>query len=352
MYESKKIKKKCKSGEIEKVGYYRKGYQRKSFKRSDGTAVKSSYISNTYVPPTCIKDVGKPGKGPKTLPKPGDEIHLTNYGYNIHRPESTRRSALRKASRDSSILLVLRRLNLLRNYQALPENKDIMTQDVEYMKQLYRPFRKSKNTQTGGSSLFNDPTTLDDDTISDDVVDNIDLPESNYIELNTIIDQQKVCDTDGKCGVRNIVYELHTINDRQILYYTLGEKDINDILELDKIYLNKNEDKESVSKRIINNPGLIIGIKVDGVLQGYCQYEPIEPNKVIITRFYANKGYATTLYIFMEKYFAMNDYEKVIVESNISNIESKRWINFWYSVGYNIEQLSKETGKIILEKDI
>ena len=59
---------KCSKGEIERVGY--------SFVKKTGTHVS--------VKPTCIKDKGKPGKGPKLITIPHeDEGLLSKYGYSL-----------------------------------------------------------------------------------------------------------------------------------------------------------------------------------------------------------------------------------------------------------------------------
>ena len=57
----KKSSKKCKSGKI----------LRKSYTTKKGIKVKAS----------CIKDRGKKGKGPKTLPKIKTDMSLGEYGY-------------------------------------------------------------------------------------------------------------------------------------------------------------------------------------------------------------------------------------------------------------------------------
>ena len=102
---------------------------------------------------SCINDRGKTGKGPRTLPKPGNNIHLTKYGYSAFSSRERRRSALKKASAVHGILPVLRRINLLRNYQSDTNIKNIFTEDVEFMKKLYYPYKKTnkkKIRQRGG----------------------------------------------------------------------------------------------------------------------------------------------------------------------------------------------------------
>lgn len=109
--------------------------RRKSYTRSNGT----------YVPSTCVKDMGKPGRTPKRkriLPTPSDDIHLSDFGYSTKCKREQRRLSLLKASGEYDTLAILRRLNLLRNYQSNDETKKIMSSDVEYMKKIYK---KNKN---------------------------------------------------------------------------------------------------------------------------------------------------------------------------------------------------------------
>lgn len=109
---------------------------------------KTSSGKRVSVKRTCVPDKGKPGKTPKSkqvLPKPSKEISLSKYGYSTQKTETKRRASLRAASRDlEDPLVVLRRLNLIRNYQADPATKRKMSKDVTYMKQEYAKY-KNKN---------------------------------------------------------------------------------------------------------------------------------------------------------------------------------------------------------------
>jgi len=70
----------------------------------------------TYkVKPTCIKDRGEKGKGPKLLPKL-KEGDLTKYGYSLKDPRSKRRKALRKSVKEYGKNTVIRKLNVLSIY--------------------------------------------------------------------------------------------------------------------------------------------------------------------------------------------------------------------------------------------
>lgn len=110
-----------------------------------GQILRESYERKDHarIPAACVEDRGKPGKTPesqKILPKPGDEIHLSTYGYTTKGSEESRHHALKKASQDNGMLKVYRRLVLLYNLQA-DENdnraKHVMKKDVKYMKRLY-----------------------------------------------------------------------------------------------------------------------------------------------------------------------------------------------------------------------
>ena len=135
----------CPKGQIKRTSYNRKGHTRKAYTRSDGTRVKGSYVDKSKVPVTCVPDKGAPGKTPsskKVLPKPGKDISLSRYGYSVHKSKSQRQAALKKAAQKTKPLKVLRRMNLLRNYQADAANKKAMSEDVEFMKDMYEAHKR------------------------------------------------------------------------------------------------------------------------------------------------------------------------------------------------------------------
>jgi uncharacterized protein DUF5771 len=85
----------------------RDGYRRKSYVKSDGTRVKS-----TYVKPVCIKDLGKPGKGPKVIGKL-TRGGLRKFGYDTHSKSSERHIALLKAINKDGYATIVRRVNAI-----------------------------------------------------------------------------------------------------------------------------------------------------------------------------------------------------------------------------------------------
>lgn len=109
--------------------------RRKSYTRQDGTYVRS----------TCVPDKGKPGKtraSNKVLPKPipGE---LSKYGYsNIKNTlAGKRRKALTRAVKDAGYATIVRRVNLIANYNKLsnPRVHKIMRSDITWMQKNLAP---------------------------------------------------------------------------------------------------------------------------------------------------------------------------------------------------------------------
>lgn len=95
------------------------------------------------------------------LPRPDkspNAQHLSKFGYATSKKASKRHESLKRSSKKYGTLPVLKRLNLIRNITA-PEQKahKIMSQDVEYMKKLYkneklsRPKKSSKKSKKSKS---------------------------------------------------------------------------------------------------------------------------------------------------------------------------------------------------------
>ena len=88
---NKKSPKTCKRGMI----------RRRAYTRKNGSRVKAS----------CVKDMGKPGKGKKLFTlKKGD---LTKYGYSIKVGDEKRQKAHKKASKKIPYATLIRKLNVL-----------------------------------------------------------------------------------------------------------------------------------------------------------------------------------------------------------------------------------------------
>lgn len=114
--------------------------------------VRKSKKGSVKVSRGCTPDKGKPGKtrqNQRVLPKPSKDRSLSKYGYNIHKNEQSRHKSLRDASDVYGELAVLRRLNLIRNYQSEKNNKQKMSTDVEYVSKKYKQSKGSKKSKRG-----------------------------------------------------------------------------------------------------------------------------------------------------------------------------------------------------------
>jgi len=141
--------KKCSKGKIARKSYTRTpgSKQKNSFARTQNRTGKKVYVKSA-----CVPDTGKPGKTPKKakiLPKLGNKLHLSNYGYELKQNAKNRRASLSRASSDNNPITVLRRLNLIRNYTAVEKNKAKLSSDVKWMSNKYTKSksRKSKNNK-------------------------------------------------------------------------------------------------------------------------------------------------------------------------------------------------------------
>ncbi|BCS83394.1 putative N-acetyl transferase [Cotonvirus japonicus] len=336
----------CGPGEI-----LRKGYTRRSYTRSDGT-----YVHGTDVPPTCVPDQGEPGYGPKTLPTPRKDMSLTRYGYSVHESNQRRHQALEAASNVYGPLPVLRRINLIRNYQAVPENKERMSDDVDFMSNLYARYKETHPEAGRRDSTYRSKNNSRSRKRSKSKSRNQrggseSISEPHVSETNIKFTQQEFCENDN-CYNINIVDETHNVDGRSVRYFTLGKNDVEDILRLDIEYFDSDRTKDDVLKNISKNQGKLIGIKVDDELQGYCQFQEESKSQVKITWFCANKGYGTALYIFMEKYFQLNNYHKIFLIVSLEGEYSIRRINFWYHQGFKTYETNPDGKKIYMEKSI
>lgn len=149
--------KKCSEGSIMRVGYTkkpysrkaytRKAYTRKSYTRKDGTVVKAARVPESKIPatkvgsvkvsPTCIKDLGKPGKGKKIIPM--DKHFLAPYGYHFSKSDRARHLAIGKAVTVHKPLPIFRYFNAIYVLQKNinPEVAKKAMQDRDYVKSKY-----------------------------------------------------------------------------------------------------------------------------------------------------------------------------------------------------------------------
>ncbi len=115
---------KCGAGEIKRAGYTRKSSRKGSIK----------------VPATCIKDMGKPGKGPKLgiLPKKDIGI-LSNYGYSLKKPHEERVKAIKRAIKHEKELSILRHINALRTlFKSNESYYNKLNKDLKWIQHHYK----------------------------------------------------------------------------------------------------------------------------------------------------------------------------------------------------------------------
>jgi hypothetical protein len=108
-----------------------KAYTRKAFTKKDGTKVSAS-----KTPASCIKDVGKPGKGKRLFVlRKGT---LSKYGYSTKISQQQRHAALRKAVDAGSRLVAIRKLNALAilNKNTHPARYCILRSDMKFVQGL------------------------------------------------------------------------------------------------------------------------------------------------------------------------------------------------------------------------
>lgn len=118
------------------------------------------------------------------------------------------------------------------------------------------------------------------------------------------------------------------------------------------MFLDLNRNQEDVADNLTENKGLLLGIKANDKLQGYCQYEPQQDDEVEIVWFCANQTFGTPLYIFMEKYFERNNYTKILLNIELDDRDVVRKLNLWYRVGFTCVDVELDVNIIRMEKSI
>jgi hypothetical protein len=115
---------KCPKGMIERAGY--------SFKRKNSKKI-------IKVKKECIKDQGKPGKGPKLGILPKEDIGiLSKYGYSLHDSHDERVKALKKAIKHNNELKILRHVNALRTLnKSNNTNYNKLDKDLKWIQKDY-----------------------------------------------------------------------------------------------------------------------------------------------------------------------------------------------------------------------
>jgi hypothetical protein len=113
-------------------------------KRSSYSYKKSSSNKKVKVGSKCIKDQGMPGKGPKIIKIPKEDIGiLSNYGYSLKLPYDDRIKALKKAIHHVDELKLLRHLNALRTLFKSNEKYFLkLNKDMHWIQKHYKTKKK------------------------------------------------------------------------------------------------------------------------------------------------------------------------------------------------------------------
>ncbi len=103
--------------------------RRASYKKKSGKTVKSS----------CVKDMGKPGKGPKLIVMPAEDVGmLGEFGYSLKKTHEDRVKALKKACKKYDMLKVLRHINALRTlFKSNESYYNKLDKDLKWLQKHY-----------------------------------------------------------------------------------------------------------------------------------------------------------------------------------------------------------------------
>ncbi len=132
------------------------GRQLKEKKGSKKSVSKKSVSKKSVSKKGSKRSVSKKGskrsvskKGSKNiLPKISGNVHLSDYGYTLKNKEKSRKTSLKRASKEEGTLTTLRHLNLIRNYtKSVPKNYKKLSKDVEFLKKEYAKEKRSKGSK-------------------------------------------------------------------------------------------------------------------------------------------------------------------------------------------------------------
>jgi len=144
-------RKNCPPGMIKRKDYDRKystavklmGY---TVRRKNGTTYRVHPKKNgAHVGSRCIKDLGRPGKGPTKI-GPLRKGELKKHGYSFRANSATRHSALRKAVAEYGALGVFNKLGAVRALTklTLPAASQVYEADEKWVRKSF-PFATNKN---------------------------------------------------------------------------------------------------------------------------------------------------------------------------------------------------------------
>lgn len=104
--------------------------RRASYKKKSGKKVKYG----------CVKDMGKPGKGPKLIVMPSEDIGLLgDFGYSLKKSHKDRVKALKNACKKHEMLKILRHVNALRTlFKSNESYYNKLDKDMKWIQKNYK----------------------------------------------------------------------------------------------------------------------------------------------------------------------------------------------------------------------
>ncbi len=125
----------------------KKGSKRSVSKKGSKRSVSKKGSKRSVSKKGSKRSVSK--KGSKNiLPKISGNVHLSDYGYTLKNKEKSRKTSLKRASKEEGTLTTLRHLNLIRNYtKSVPKNYKKLSKDVEFLKKEYAKEKRSKGSK-------------------------------------------------------------------------------------------------------------------------------------------------------------------------------------------------------------
>jgi hypothetical protein len=130
--------------------------QKKGFKRKYSSAVREGGYTvrrssgkvykifpeekNIYVPPSCVKNTGKPQKGVPSRIGPLKKGELSQFGYSYRRDTNTRRKSLRRAVEKYGALGVYRKLDAIAKLSVskVPEAAKIFAENRDWVRESFK----------------------------------------------------------------------------------------------------------------------------------------------------------------------------------------------------------------------
>ncbi len=112
--------------------------RRSSYKYVKKTGTKNPKVIK--VGSECVKDMGKPGKGPKLITMPKYDVGiLSDYGYHLKLPYEERVKALKKAMKKVNELKLLRHINALRTlFKSNEKYYNKLDKDLKWIQSHYK----------------------------------------------------------------------------------------------------------------------------------------------------------------------------------------------------------------------